>query len=60
MTPADCEQGGNQVAVFAKFSSVDDMKYYDTEDPVHLEVKKGAKLNGPPMVVYFEDVVGGN
>ena len=49
-----------RAGILAKFSSVDDMKYYDTEDPVHLEVKKGAKLNGPPMVVYFEDVVGGN
>jgi len=52
--------GGHTVAVFATYASLEDMKYYDDEDPAHTELKKMAKtmLKGPPTVVFFEDVVG--
>lgn len=38
------------------------MKYYDSEDPAHAELKstlKG-KIAEPPLVIFFEDALGGS
>ncbi|KAI0476485.1 stress responsive A/B barrel domain-containing protein [Xylariaceae sp. FL0804] len=56
----DMRSQGFTVASQAEFASLDDMKYYDTEDPAHNELKAHVKelgVEGGPkegvLVVYF-------
>jgi len=48
-------QGFNLIA-HTSFESLEDMKYYDEEDPVHKELRSfgNGKVNPPPIVVYME------
>ncbi|KAG9662073.1 hypothetical protein KCU98_g2072, partial [Aureobasidium melanogenum] len=51
---------GYTLAAQTTFSSLDDMKYYDSECEAHAALKAVAKskVEGPPLMVYFDKAVG--
>lgn len=54
----DPRNRGFTVAAVTKFSSVEDMHYYDNECPAHAKLKDFAKgVRKDVMMAYFEDVV---
>lgn len=56
----DARSQGYTLAAQMTFSSMDDMKYYDTECETHAALKAVAKskVDGPPLVTYFDNAIG--
>jgi hypothetical protein len=58
-TFTDQRNRGFTVAAVTKFSSEEDMKYYDDECPAHAKLKEFAKsVRNEFIMAYFEDVLG--
>ncbi|KAM7209659.1 hypothetical protein V8F20_000062 [Naviculisporaceae sp. PSN 640] len=54
----DPRSKGYTVVAETEFSSLEDMKYYDTECAAHGALKKKASTLGitePPLIIYFEN-----
>lgn len=58
----DARSQGYTLAAQTTFSSLDDMKYYDNECEAHAALKAVAKekVAGPPLMVCFDNAVGGS
>jgi len=56
-TVDDPRNQGYTLTAILKFSSVDDMKYYDEQDEAHAALKAAGKgkVDPPPLVIYFEE-----
>ncbi|KAH0345660.1 hypothetical protein KCU81_g4284, partial [Aureobasidium melanogenum] len=58
----DARSQGYTLTAQTSFSNMDDMKYYDTECEAHAALKAVAKskVEGPPLVTYFDNAIGGS
>ena len=58
----DARSQGYTLAAQTTFTSLDDMKYYDNECEAHAALKAVAKgkVEGPPLMVCFDNAVGGS
>ena len=56
----DPRNQGYTLCAIMKFSSVEDMKYYDEQDEAHNALKAAGKgkVSPPPLVIYMDETVG--